>query len=181
VSVAPPLRSERLRLRAIGPDDAEALHPALADARRMTWWSSPPHRTIEETREYLTFDQDAEAMRSWAVTVPPDAVAIGWVTSVHRRPGVCEIGYFLSPHASGRGYAREAVGCLLDRLFGVEGYRRVFADTDPDNAPSRRLLESLGFTLEGTLRGEWETHIGVRDSVIYGLLRDEWPGAGHPA
>ena len=24
------------------------------------------------------------------------------------------------------------------------------------------------------LRGEWETHIGVRDSLIYGLLRDEW-------
>ncbi|MBA4234181.1 MAG: GNAT family N-acetyltransferase, partial [Ralstonia sp.] len=24
------------------------------------------------------------------------------------------------------------------------------------------------------LRGEWETHIGVRDSYIWGLLRDEW-------
>ena len=36
------------------------------------------------------------------------------------------------------------------------------------------LLERLGFQYEGRLRGERETHIGVRDSLIYGLLRDEW-------
>ena len=39
---------------------------------------------------------------------------------------------------------------------------------------SNRLLEGLGFTLEGRLRGEWETHIGVRDSYIWGLLAAEW-------
>ena len=39
------------------------------------------------------------------------------------------------------------------------------------------LLERLGFRREGLLRAEWETHIGVRDSVILGLLRDEWRSA----
>jgi RimJ/RimL family protein N-acetyltransferase len=53
----------------------------------------------------------------------------------------------------------------------------VFADTDPENAASIALLERLGFRREGLLRGEWETHIGVRDSVILGLLRDEWRSA----
>jgi RimJ/RimL family protein N-acetyltransferase len=53
----------------------------------------------------------------------------------------------------------------------------VFADTDPENAPSIALLERLGFRREGLLRGEWETHIGVRDSLILGLLRDEWRGS----
>jgi hypothetical protein len=24
------------------------------------------------------------------------------------------------------------------------------------------------------LRAEWETHIGVRDSLIFGMLADEW-------
>ena len=43
-----------------------------------------------------------------------------------------------------------------------------------DNAPSIGLVERLGFALEGRLRAEWETHIGVRDTLIYGLLRDEW-------
>ena len=61
----------------------------------------------------------------------------------------------------------------LDFAFGA-GQRRVFADTDPDNRGSIALLERLGFRLEGRLRGEWHTHIGVRDSLIYGLLAEEW-------
>lgn len=40
--------------------------------------------------------------------------------------------------------------------------------------PSIRLVERLSFRLEGRLRAEWETHIGVRDTLIYGLLKDEW-------
>ena len=48
------------------------------------------------------------------------------------------------------------------------------ADTDPDNVGSIKLLEKLGFQKEGHLRSEWETHIGVRDSLIFGLLREEW-------
>ena len=50
------------------------------------------------------------------------------------------------------------------------------AFTDPENAASVALLGRLGFKLEGQLRGEWETHIGVRDSLIFGLLAEEWRG-----
>ena len=65
---------------------------------------------------------------------------------------------------------------MIDLLF-AEGQRRIFADTDPDNAPSIAVVERLGFTLEARLRAEWETHIGVRDSLIFGLLEDEWRAA----
>ena len=63
---------------------------------------------------------------------------------------------------------------MLDQLLVAEGQRRVFADTDPDNRFSIGLLQKLGFQLEGHLRAEWETHIGVRDTLLFGLLRDEW-------
>lgn len=63
---------------------------------------------------------------------------------------------------------------MIDLLIREEGHRRVFADTDPDNAASNALLATLGFQREGYLRAEWETHIGVRDTVLWGLLADEW-------
>ena len=59
-------------------------------------------------------------------------------------------------------------------MFRADNRRRLYADTDPDNAASNRLLESLGFTLEGRLREQWTTHIGRRDSLIWGLLHREW-------
>jgi RimJ/RimL family protein N-acetyltransferase len=73
----------------------------------------------------------------------------------------------------GRGIATEAVAALIDELF-AEGQRRLFADTDPDNVASIALVERLGFKREALLRAEWETHIGVRDSLIFGILADEW-------
>ncbi len=93
---------------------------------------------------------------------------------IPRRSGIREIGYIMRRDAWGQGYAREAVSAVIDYGFGELGLRRIIADTDPDNAGSNRLLETLGFTCEGRLRAEWETHIGVRDSFIWGLLADEW-------
>lgn len=84
------------------------------------------------------------------------------------------IGYTLSPAAQGRGYATEAVGAVVDRLFDRLGVHRVAATLDPRNLASARLLERLGFRYEGRgvaaayVRGEWT------DDDRYAVLRDEW-------
>jgi ribosomal-protein-alanine N-acetyltransferase len=109
----------------------------------------------------------------WAITAGDDA-ALGWVILIDGKPDVKEIGYILRRDQWGTGIAREAVTRVIDHGFGEMGLRRIFADTDPENPGSIGLLERLGFQREGRLRGEWETHIGVRDSLIYGLLRDDW-------
>ncbi|UZK66001.1 GNAT family N-acetyltransferase [Sphingomonas sp. M1-B02] len=168
----PILKTERLLLRPRRPEDAESLHPSYADEECMKWWSTPPHRTVEQTRE--SFATDDPAWRCWSITARENDYAIGFVAVGEKRQGnVSEIGYMIAKPHWGTGIAREGVARVIDQIFD-EGQRRVFADTDPDNLPSRRLLEKLGFKLEGILRGEWETHIGVRDTALYGLLRYEW-------
>lgn len=51
---------------------------------------------------------------------------------------------------------------------------RVEADIDPDNSASAKLLERLGFRLEGRLRERWIVAGVVSDSAMYGLLAREW-------
>lgn len=169
----PVLTSERLVLRRIRLSDAEALFEVLSDADLMTWWSSGPHRTVEETRAYLK-PAAAGEWRSWAITRAGEDIALGWVNAHLRRANVSEIGYILHRSVWGQGIAREAVSMVIDLLLITESQRRVFADADPENAASIGLLTSMGFQLEGHLRAEWETHIGVRDTLLFGLLRDEW-------
>ncbi len=140
--------------------------------RSLRYWSDAPHTTIEETRASLA--KEAPGWRGWAMTLKGDDTAIGLLAAGEKRQGnVTEIGYMLMRAHWGKGIAVEAVSALIDRIF-AEDQRRVFADTDPDNAASRGLLERLGFKLEGYLRAEWETHLGVRDTTLYGLLREEW-------
>ena len=166
--------SARLRMRPTQIDDAEALHQAYCDPQLMQWWSSGPHADVAETHAYLAQRLDQAGARGWTITRQADDVAIGTLWAGAKRPGVSEIGYMLVRSAWGQGYAQEAVTRLIDLLLREEGQRRIFADTDPDNSASNRLLERLGFVQEGRLRGEWETHIGVRDSFIWGLLADDW-------
>lgn len=171
------LETARLVLRPRHVDDAEALHATFADPEIMRYWSGPPHDDVAQTR--ADFERHDPAWRAWAITLKSDDTAIGMVAAGEKRQrNVTELGYMLARARWGSGIAREALGAVIDRIF-AEGQRKVFADTDPDNAASRGLLERLGFKLEGVLRAEWETHLGVRDSVIYGLLKAEWSETGN--
>lgn len=171
---APTLTTARLVLRQLRAGDAAALFAVLSDAQLMTWWSSGPHQSLAETEAYVTRNaEEGQGWLCWAITAGNDE-ALGWVILMDGKPGVGEVGYILRRDRWGAGLAREAVACVIAHGFSGGGLRRIFADTDPDNAGSIALLEKLGFQREGHLRGEWETHIGVRDSLIFGLLRDEW-------
>ncbi|MHA4837080.1 GNAT family N-acetyltransferase [Sphingopyxis sp. MSC1_008] len=171
---APTLTTARLVLRQLREDDAAALFPVLSDPEVMIWWSSGPHASPAETAAYVKGNAaEGQGYLCWAITAGDDA-ALGWVILIDGKPDVKEIGYILRRDQWGTGIAREAVTRVIDHGFGEMGLRRIFADTDPENPGSIGLLERLGFQREGRLRGEWETHIGVRDSLIYGLLRDDW-------
>lgn len=169
----PTLASARLVLRPLLHADADALHPVFADEGTMRYWSGPPHADLAETRAYVAGNAAQDDWLTWAIT-EDGGPALGWVTLGAHRDGVRELGYVLHRDFWGQGYAREAVATVIDHGFAAMGLRRIFADCDPDNAGSIRLLESLGFRREGHLRGEWETHLGIRDSLIFGLLSAEW-------
>ncbi|MEO0412502.1 MAG: GNAT family protein [Pseudomonadota bacterium] len=42
-----------------------------------------------------------------------------------------------------------------------------------DSALSIRLCERLGFRYEGTLRNQWHTHLGVRDTDMMSLIEED--------
>lgn len=171
---APTLTTERLVLRQLVASDAPALHATLSDPKVMHWWSSGAHSDLAETEAYIGFNTATDAGHfCWAITLG-DNVALGWVILRETRERVGEVGYILRRDQWGRGVAREALTRVIEHGFSDMGYRRIHADTDPENAGSIGLLERLGFQREAHLREEWETHIGVRDSYIYGLLRSDW-------
>ncbi|MES2339083.1 MAG: GNAT family N-acetyltransferase [Pseudomonadota bacterium] len=166
--------SDRLAMRPQATTDAEALFEAYSDVDLMTWWSSAPHSSVDQTRDYLAARTMPSDWRGWTMIDRASGAVVGTLGAHESKPQVVEIGYLVLRRFWGQGLAHEGVSRLIELLFETEGHRRIWADTDPDNAGSNALLQRLGFTREGHLRAEWETHIGVRDSYIWGLLRDEW-------
>ena len=90
-------------------------------------------------------------------------------------PGVFELGIeILAETDRGRGYGRAAVSELTRILFSEHDATRVQASTALDNAAMRRVLERVGFTFEGVLRGFWRVEGGVEDYALYGMTRRDW-------
>jgi len=176
-----PLRTERLLLRPITPDDAVALHAYKSDADSVRFVPYDP-LTLAEVEERIEsrwsttrFEAEGDAV-SLAVEERESGRLVGDVVLFWRsesdRAG--EVGYIFDPAASGRGYAGEAVRALLALGFDGLGLHRITARIDERNAASVRVVERLGFRREARLvesewfKGEWAT------LLVYALLEDEW-------
>ncbi len=162
-------------LRPLDPErDGAALHAIFGDADSCRYMTHAPFKTVAETIAQLAEWTSSSKDTSWAVADSEDGPALGRVSVYPRgRYIVWDAAWMIAPTARGRGLAFRALAIAIDHVFEHKGARRIVADIDPDNATSIRTFERLGFKLEGRLRGEWEMHIGVRDALIYGLLRDD--------
>ncbi len=85
------------------------------------------------------------------------------------------LGYWIDRGVAGRGMASLAVALVCDHAFGPMGLHRLQADIRPENAPSRRLVEGLGFVQEGVLRRYLDIDGAWRDHLAYALLADDLP------
>lgn len=166
----PRLEAAHVVLRPLEPSDAEALFAAHGDAHAHHYWSSPPHRTVSETRAYIEETLALPGALVWAIT-NAGGEALGRIGLFQVREGVGELGIILRREATGRGLASEAVRLVCAYAFDERGLHRLMVDIDPDNSASISLFLRAGFQREGLLRGNWKTHLGIRDSVIMGKLR----------
>jgi len=60
------------------------------------------------------------------------------------------LGYVAYAPTAGRGYMTEGLGLVIRHAFGELGLHRLEADIQPGNTRSSKLVERLGFRLEGT-------------------------------
>ena len=63
-------------------------------------------------------------------------------------------GLVVAAAEQGRGVGRAAVGALLERFEGLDGYREAALSYEPDNVVARSLYASLGFVETGEVLDE---------------------------
>ena len=79
-----------------------------------------------------------------------------------------------------RGYGTATVISCLDHIFRNLGLFRAWVDVPEYNNAAREMFEHLGFVHEGTLRKS-RPHEGARfDSVVMGILANEYASHEHP-
>jgi [ribosomal protein S5]-alanine N-acetyltransferase len=178
----PIIVTPRLRLRQFRMDDVDAMHECFASSEAIRFWNTPVHaKRIETERAVRRFiDCTPSYYRFWAVADAGTDGCLGLVNyhDGHIRNKRVDIGYIVDPSRQRQGFATEAVAAMLKFCFDELGLHRVQAFIHPENAPSRALVEKLGFRREGLLRENLRVGDDWRDDVLYALLAKERLGGG---
>lgn len=173
------LKTPRLILRALETGDAGGYLDIFSDPQSMVFWSGEHITTLAEAEQMLA--EDFEWVRSgealcWGIALPESNQFIGKISlyffsKQNRR---AETGYILNRKFWGRGLMSEALAAVLKYAFEELDMHRIEADVDPDHAASLALLKKFGFVHEGVLRDRWFVHGEWHDSVMLGLLADDF-------
>jgi ribosomal-protein-alanine N-acetyltransferase len=182
----PDLLAEPIALRPVAVSDAK---PWREIRVRNAPWLRPWEPTNPETPlhrsslgPYLAM---VRAMRRearqgqaipWVVTyggVFVGQMTIGSITWGSSRSG--QVGYWIDEAYAGRGITPTALAMAVDHCFGVVGLHRLEASIRPENHPSRRVVEKLGFREEGVRVRQLHINGAWRDHLCYAITSEDAP------
>lgn len=142
------LETNRLILRRFSADDLTDLYEYLSDEETVKYESYKP-MNMEETKDNLKWQIETDEMI--AVELKETHKMIGNIYLGKRDFNSLELGYVFNRKFWKKEYAREGCEEIIKYSF-QNGIHRIFAECDPQNKNSWKLLEALGFEREAYLK-----------------------------
>jgi RimJ/RimL family protein N-acetyltransferase len=176
----PVLRTSRLVIRPVRPDDVDPLVERRNDPRvaQLQAWETPwPREQGEQlVAEVLAMDGPVEGQWFMATVVEAasDEVVGDLVLHPTNELRTAEVGYSLGTRHWGKGYAAEALEAFVAWILEALPVTRLAAMLHPDNRASAMVLERTGFVFEGHTRLSFWLGDDNSDDWIYGLTRADW-------
>ena len=165
------LQSERIRLRAMTPDELDAAFRIRSLPEVIARWPTTDvagdvaAAIADPDLHYLAIEDLAGAMIGgiqWAAEEDPDYAH-------------ASIDIYLDPGVHGQGLCTEAVRLLMEHLFTIEGHHRLTIDPAADNAAAIRCYEKAGFQRIGVMRQYERGPDGTfHDGLLMECLRSDW-------
>ena len=142
------IETERLILRTVTVEDAEAIFKWASDPEVNKFMIYPLHPDIEVTREWLrSRDTDGTDEFDLGFVLKETGELIGQGGLVyHEDLDVWAVGYNLRKDYWGRGLVPEAMKAIIDFVDKEKGIRAIVGEFAKDNSKSRRVMEKLGMT-----------------------------------
>ena len=168
-----------LRLEPLAPHHEDGLRAAASDGElwKLRVTSVPePHNAAQ----YIGAALDTRDRLAFAVLDARSGIVLG-TTSFHDvlpQVGRVEIGYTWYARRVQRTHVNTSCKLLLlSHAFDTLGCGVVGLRTDCENVASQAAIEGLGAKKDGVIRHHALRRDGtVRDTVMYSILRAEWPG-----
>ncbi|WP_246941999.1 GNAT family N-acetyltransferase [Bacillus pinisoli] len=174
----PNIETERLQLREIRSDDAQAIFDCFSNEQVTKYYGQETLIHKEQAEAFVEFfSKSLKEKRGirWGIERKGTKGLIGTVgfnawSPKHKR---AEIGYEIHPNYWRKGYTLEAVRKILSYGFHEMGLSRIGAVVFLENDASSKLLTKVGFEKEGILKDYMYQNGKAHDVYLYSLLRNK--------
>lgn len=157
------LQTQRLCLRPLHKEDAEAMFAFTSDAATCQFLRWGPHSDIDQVRAFI--DRALENRKNandihWGVCVNGEPGIIGAVHiyQIDLERGQADVSYILNPQYTGKGYMTECVSAIIQACIESLSLRRVYADFVEGNDASMHVMSRCGMAPDPSTP-PWETLI----------------------
>lgn len=179
LATVPVLITQRLRLRRMTHDDAEAIMAIFGSPEVLRYLNLEPVDTSDKATGMIDwFEQEYQNHQTpnWGITLQGEDRLIGMCGTYEwdRENRHVDIGYHLLPSRWGKGYATEATRAIIRWCFDTLDVHRIQADCTDGNIASERVLLKCGFKVEGLWRESCWEHGRFVNIKQFGLLRSEY-------
>jgi ribosomal-protein-alanine N-acetyltransferase len=170
------LRGACVILRPLRADELDTI--AEAQSRLYSFIEKPAGTVKRRLRRRI--ENSGRLVDGWLdLGIEAEGRLVGDITARNPKnafpPGVYEVGISVFEETDrGKGYGREATELMTTHLFDRLDAGRVQATTAVENTAMRRVLETLGFVHEGTLRAFMPGPDGREDYAMYAVTREGW-------
>ncbi len=164
------METKRLLLRNLGEHDALDLYEMRLDDSLIKSGIHGFASAADSLRSIRIWRNDPGFK---AIVSKDDNCLLGTIClgGMDRYDGYMELEYAIAEKYRNKGYATEAVNCMLDHGFRTLNLSVIAAWVRSHNEASIHVLEKCSFTFEGRLR----RHARDRsDTVCYSMLKEEW-------
>lgn len=177
------IETERLLIRCYEPADAVKMHRSitgsLSHLRPWVPWARQEPKELDWMESFVRifrgqFDLGQDAV--YGIFDKHENELLGG-TGLHNRIGkdAREIGYWINVQHTNQGYATEAVSALIRIGFEIERLIRLEIRCAPENIPSRRIPERLGFRHEMTLKAHSTDINGLpADTMVWTMTKNDY-------
>ncbi|KXT75085.1 Acetyltransferase, GNAT family [Streptococcus sp. DD10] len=139
------LETERLVLRPVTLDDAEAMFEYVSD-KKNTRYTFPINLSLEETKNNIAQFYLANPLGRWGIELKSNGQFIGTI-DLHKIDPVLKkaaIGYIINKKYWNRGLTTEANRAVIELAFEKIGMNKLTALHDKDNPASGKVMEKSG-------------------------------------
>jgi [ribosomal protein S5]-alanine N-acetyltransferase len=135
-----------------------------------------PPSTLYAAARFVLWMQSMRPPACFAIAVGDEPVGgIGYRLQDGLRPMQAEIGYWVSVSWWGRGIATAALSAVTAHAFRSRAeLERLYALSFTENPASARVLQKVGYRLEGRLRRSALRDGVLVDQLLHGIRREDW-------